>query len=348
MKERKMSELPRPEARPQAGAKQAEGILLNKASLFVLALFLCISPLWAQTDMPAAAAANNAEPLYTRQLAWNGDAYTLRYEVIVEKEESGIYRTAVQRFTTDSFIKFSLPHGKYRFRVIPYDLLNKPGRSSEWIPFEIPPATVAELPKPEEPVKEIPAIEETEEIEEVEETPLYTFIKAFDGYITLSWMPVVPVHAFDGNQFFNQSPSLAGAGARFGVVYDKLAFINLGIEFSVSWYAFNWNPAFMDNSLLHHVISMELDLIAQKWLPARTVALTFRCGVGNSQIVSGEEGGMFGEDVAISVFNANIGLSFLFMPKETFFIEIGLDYVFLFTWVYPGYFRPLAGIGWRF
>jgi hypothetical protein len=323
-----------------------KGQKMSKNTLFVLALFLLMPTLWAQSRRASA----NAEPRYDRLFSWNGDEYTRRFEVVIEKEDDGVFSAAERRSTNATSLKIALPQGSYRFCVIPYDLLDRPGKRSEWITFEVNPAAIAELPITEEPIKEIPkTIEPEKPIEEEEEkteSSLYTFIKAFDGYLSLSWMPLVPVHAFDGNQFFNQSPSLAGAGARFGVVYDELAFINPGLEFSVSWYAFDDNPAFIDNSSLHHVITMELDFITQKWLPARNAAFTFRLGVGITHVYF-QEGEMTREGVNRDSFYADIGLSFLFLPKKTFYIETGVDYVFLFSQLFPGYFRPSLGIGWR-
>jgi hypothetical protein len=308
---------------------------------FVLALLLFIPLLWAQPDRAAA-----AEPLYEVRLSWNGDENTLRFEAVVEKVENGLYRSTVRRFTSASSIKLPLTEGQYRFRVIPYDFLNKPGKSSDWTVFEIKPAAIAEVhikeePKKEEPIKEIPVIEQAED---KKETPIYLFIKAFDGYISLGWMPIVPIHAFEEHQFFGQDPSLIGAGARFGVAYDEIAFINPGMEFSVTWYAYD-NQYVKVNTFLPQAITIEMALIAQKWLPSRTFAFTFRMGVGitmiqNSLIIEGNNQNH-------DSFNANIGLSFLFLPKESLYLEAGVDYVFLFSQTFPGYFRPSLGIGWR-
>jgi hypothetical protein len=86
-----------------------------------------------------------SEHRYIQRLAWAGDEYVLRYEVQVEKEEAGGYRSAVREFTNAPFIELSLSPGNYRYRVIPYDILNRPGSGSEWTIIEVLAAVFPEL-----------------------------------------------------------------------------------------------------------------------------------------------------------------------------------------------------------
>jgi hypothetical protein len=72
-----------------------------------------------------------------QRLAWMADEYALRYEVLVEREEGNGYRRAAREFTDNSFIELSLPQGKYRYQVIPYDYLNRPAQGSEWKKIEV-------------------------------------------------------------------------------------------------------------------------------------------------------------------------------------------------------------------
>jgi len=318
---------------------------MNKRLVIVFILFLFVLPLWAQSNRPA------AESRYDMRLSWNGDEYTLRFEVIVEKEENGTYRRSVQRFTADTNIKLSLQPGNYRFRVIPYDLLNKAGKSSEWITFKVHPVLTAEFPKKEEPVQEIPAVEETKELKQKEQTEEMTlttfekFKKSFDGYAGILWMPVIPAHSPGENQFFSGNPAYVGLGVCFGVVYDKSAFINPGLEFSVSWYAFNSHLTH-DYSFQHSLL-FELDLLAQKWLFQRSIALTFRLGMG----ISGLQNSLDKDSIDYKYHNSdsfyiNTGISMLFQTDDLLFFKIGLDYVFLLNVSYAGYFRPGLGFGW--
>jgi len=61
----------------------------------------------------------------------------LRYEVLIEIEENSIYRNVFWEFTDEPFVYFSLPPGKYRLRVIPYDFRDLPGQGTTWRNFTI-------------------------------------------------------------------------------------------------------------------------------------------------------------------------------------------------------------------
>jgi hypothetical protein len=86
-----------------------------------------------------------AELRFVQRLAWIGDEYVLRYEVVIEKEEEGRFREQHREFTDMSFIEVSLSPGKYRYRVIPYDFLNRPAAGSDWVSFEVYAALMPEL-----------------------------------------------------------------------------------------------------------------------------------------------------------------------------------------------------------
>jgi hypothetical protein len=86
-----------------------------------------------------------AELRFVQRLAWIGDEYALRYEVVIEKEEEGRFREQHREFSDMSFIEVSLSPGKYRYRVIPYDFLNRPAAGSDWVTFEVHPALMPEL-----------------------------------------------------------------------------------------------------------------------------------------------------------------------------------------------------------
>jgi hypothetical protein len=81
-----------------------------------------------------------AQTRFYQRLHWIGDENALRYEIIVEKEEDGVYVKAQQLNTTEYSIIVSLTPGKYRYRVIPYDYLDHPAPGIEWIEFEVIPA----------------------------------------------------------------------------------------------------------------------------------------------------------------------------------------------------------------
>ena len=87
---------------------------------------------------------NSDEPRFIQRLAWSSE-HALRYEVVIEREEGGSWRNYLREFTTELFIDVSLPPGIYRFHVIPYDVLNRPGEGSQWMPVEVRRALKPEL-----------------------------------------------------------------------------------------------------------------------------------------------------------------------------------------------------------
>jgi hypothetical protein len=89
--------------------------------------------------------AQNEEVRFIQRLTWTGDEYAGRYEVVIEKEEGGVYRELRREFTAELFIEFSLLSGKYRCMVIPYNFLDQAGEESPWMYIEVLAARNPEL-----------------------------------------------------------------------------------------------------------------------------------------------------------------------------------------------------------
>ena len=114
---------------------------------FAVLLFSFANALFAQTESDAR--------LYHR-FTWTADAYALRYEVLIEMEDSGIYRNVLREFTYEPFIYFPLTPGIYRLRVIPFDFRDLPGAATPWRYFRVfaridvldPEMVVEDLPDP--------------------------------------------------------------------------------------------------------------------------------------------------------------------------------------------------------
>jgi hypothetical protein len=87
----------------------------------------------------------NSQTRLVQRLSWIGDEYVLRYEVVIEREEDGRFLEQHRQFTNASFIEVSLSPGNYRFRVIPYDFLNRAARDSGWVNFEVRPILMPEI-----------------------------------------------------------------------------------------------------------------------------------------------------------------------------------------------------------
>ena len=116
----------------------------DKKVIFLALLFCYLVPsLMAQDGSNTSTPGEGARPVH--RLTWSGDGYALRYEVVVEREEEGAYRELLRKFTEAFSIELSLSLGNYRYSVIPYDLLNRPGGRSEWIAFKVLSALNPEL-----------------------------------------------------------------------------------------------------------------------------------------------------------------------------------------------------------
>jgi len=121
---------------------------INSRCFLPLLLFIGL-PYFLAAQAPTSGAGffietQNGTPRFVQRLAWSG-GNALRYEVVVEREDGGRYRSHAREFTTALFLNISLPPGRYRFRVIPYDYLNRPGAASQWMNIEVRPAVQPEL-----------------------------------------------------------------------------------------------------------------------------------------------------------------------------------------------------------
>jgi hypothetical protein len=77
------------------------------------------------------------EPRIVQRLSWKSDDSVFNYELQIDKEENNTYRTIFREKTARSFFIVSLEPGKYRYRVTPFDFLEKPGAASEWKSIEV-------------------------------------------------------------------------------------------------------------------------------------------------------------------------------------------------------------------
>jgi hypothetical protein len=60
--------------------------------------------------------------------------------VIIEREADGGYIRQHHDFASVSWIDVSVPPGNYRYRIIPYNFLNRPGEGSQWMHITVRPA----------------------------------------------------------------------------------------------------------------------------------------------------------------------------------------------------------------
>jgi hypothetical protein len=83
---------------------------------------------------------DGGEVHFFQRLAWKVDENALYYEVIVEQDESGAFQEIMRVAIEETVMEVSLNPGKFRYRVIAYDLLDRPGETPEWTYFDILPA----------------------------------------------------------------------------------------------------------------------------------------------------------------------------------------------------------------
>jgi len=108
-----------------------------KIILIVIFLLLC-QALYAQQEGYSVEYIDG-KPVFYQRLSWEREEYALNYEVLIEVFNNE-YREYSRETAKDDFILVSLPHGKYRYSVTPYDLLGNRGESSGWKEFEVLPA----------------------------------------------------------------------------------------------------------------------------------------------------------------------------------------------------------------
>jgi len=334
--------------------------MTNRILLFVflLTLFLFSRPVWAQTQAQQSGGHYVIEQRYVQQLVWIGDEYTLKYEVVIEQNDGGGYKAYIHEFTEKPNFQVSLPLGKYRYRVIPYDYLEQPGEASDWVNIEIKPAPIVsvEVQKtgdesyilhPYEDEQIAPGVKEvvinkqdnlkTTEREEIE--------KPLNLYVSAAWTPLIPLYGkmqeIFGNEFY---PS--GASVRFGILYNKLQWFP-GIEFSTSWYA-------LDNDLKSDRIGMQtgvtgFNIVAQKKFSNQRMAVTLRAGFAFAFQV----GEIYIEDYSYTtgglIPQINFEASYILFAYKQLYLEAGVGFTHLLDKDNnSGCLHPWLGAGWQF
>ncbi|MDR1178200.1 MAG: hypothetical protein LBK64_05175 [Spirochaetaceae bacterium] len=82
---------------------------------------------------------------FVQTLRWEEQENVFYYEVEIEKQAGVLWERHVRERTERSFLEVSLSPGIYRYRVRPYDFLERPRPAADWIQFEVLPAQQPEL-----------------------------------------------------------------------------------------------------------------------------------------------------------------------------------------------------------
>jgi hypothetical protein len=264
-----------------------------------------------------------------QRLTWIGDEYAMRYEVIIEQEEAGEYNNVLRKFTEESFIEVSLPSGKYRWQVIPYDFLNQPVPETEWMDFEVlsgnahpgdetgQAETALTAPEPEKITKDK---------------------DRFDLYLSAAWIPLLPIH--NESDFFGESTAISpyGAAVRFGFVSTKQRLLNPGMELTATWRLYTTDSGKNTQSM-----QFDGDMIQQFRFTDNKTILNFRLGAGVSLL--GDSRWAAGQQHAGHI---NIGASLFRLILKNLFLETGMEYSQFFTNDFACFFRTSVGLGYRF
>jgi len=293
------------------------------------------TPLLRAQSAASSADTKNA-PRLVQRLVWTGGEYALRFEVVVQREVNGSYIAHLREFTELPFIEVSLPSGKYRFQVTSYNILDKPEEVSRWVHITVRAgvqnetfSTTPELVSGKDGAKADSAGDKSKVSTG---KPILLFAGA-------AWTPVFPLHG----DFFGDSVSLAGAGARFGAAFSAPRDLYLGAEAAAFWNNSNSDNVNADNASADtaasgHILLAGINLLAIKWLQNQTMALTYRLGCSFIVLPDTQEKLVF-----------NIGASYLWRVGGTFLLEAGFDYAGrLEDQLFDGCIRPWIGIGMVF
>jgi len=308
--------------------------MTNKLILFVFLtiLFLLSRPLRAQAQQTQQSNDSGVrhyviEQRYVQRLVWKGDEYTLKYEVVIEQNENGKYKAYIQEFTEKPSLIVSLPTGKYRYRIIPYDYLEQPGEASEWVNIEIKPSPTVSADEP--------VITEGDKPEDL-----------LNLYISAAWSPFIPLYGRMQEIFENKFYAI-GAFIRFGALYNGLQWFSPGVELSMSWYALN-------NSQRGDMIGIQtgvtgLNIVAQKELPFPKMAVALRTGFALAYQVSEINVEDYSYTTGGLIPQINIEASFLWFVYKQLYVEAGIGFTQLIDKDnHSGCLRPWIGAGWKF
>jgi len=115
-------------------------VIKMPGKLIIAALFLLLCQALYAQEVGYYIEYNEGKPKFIQRLVWEKVEYALHYEVLIHVLDNGGYREYTKDTTDDDLLLVSLPPGKYRFSVTPYDLLKARGEPSGWREFEVFPA----------------------------------------------------------------------------------------------------------------------------------------------------------------------------------------------------------------
>jgi len=325
---------------------------------YFLFIILFTRSLWAQTPDRYV-----VEQRYVQKLEWIGGNYTLKYEVVIEQHDDGSahggYKAYIQEFTKESSFQVSLPSGKYRYRIIPYDYLEQPGEASGWVEININPAPVilVEVQKtddgsyvlfPYENEQIVPGVNKIV-INNTDNTVITggdETKKLLDLYINAAWTPIIPLYG-GMQENFGSALYASGASVRFGVLYNKPQWLKPGLEFLASWYTLNKDQG--DDKIVIKTGVTGLNITAQTKFSSPKIAVTFRVGFVFAYQVNEIDVENYSYTTGGQIPQINVEASFLWFVYKKMYFETGLGFSHLIDKDdNSGCLRPWMGVGWKF
>ncbi|MDR2552130.1 MAG: hypothetical protein LBD31_03050 [Treponema sp.] len=173
--------------------------------------------------------------------------------------------------------------------------------------------------------------------------------RSVDFLVGIAYSPLLPLYG-ELNSLMDTFIFPQGLSARAGLILFKKSYHRLGLELAGDWHYFS--AAAGESEVSFHAAGAGLNLVFQKWLPNRVMAVVFRTGGGMKILTnyhfSYDRGNS--KELHIPVFEVSAGFSFLWTFRKPFFAEGGIDFAHWFTHdtLAPGYLRPWFGVGWQF
>jgi hypothetical protein len=175
-------------------------------------------------------------------------------------------------------------------------------------------------------------------------------LSPYDIMLSLYYAPLLSFPNSYLNKYYDWKYLPAGYSARIGAIVHKKGLHSFGFEISPSV-----NVLYSETRTYEtygNLISAHLNFLYQFWIPGRVMAVSARLGAGlsifqNFHYVYWRTG--VSENRSAAAPSLIAGVSFEWLAASPFFVDIGMDFVHIFSSGRSAqqYFRPAIGIGWR-
>jgi hypothetical protein len=170
-----------------------------------------------------------------------------------------------------------------------------------------------------------------------------------DVLFSASYTPLISLQGYLFDEAFDDFTPKAFQ-ARLGFIPFKRPWGYLGLEGEFFWDYLLANKRNAEISA--HLLGYTVNVFYKKWLPNRVMALNIRAGGGIYSLLdfSFDFGAVKSDPVTTWFPSVNAGASFQWYPVKHFYLELGMDYLYLFTVDTPrlGSLKPGIGAGVQF